>query len=76
MAAVSALAGGASGFADSRLCPVLAETDRELAAATRHPGCYQGASKTIHGDVRGPATCPDGTPVIASGPRRRSVPGS
>ena len=43
MAAVNALAGGASGFADSRPCPALAENGR-VAATTRHPGCYHGAS--------------------------------
>jgi len=45
VAAVNALAGGASGFADSRPCPVLAGTCHELAATTRHPGCYHGASR-------------------------------
>ena len=56
MAAVNALAGGASGFTDSRPCWVLTGTGHELAVTTRHPGCYHGASKTIRGDVRGPAT--------------------
>jgi hypothetical protein len=42
VAAVNALAGGASGFADSRPCPVLAGTGHELAATTRHPGSYHG----------------------------------
>ena len=45
MAAVKALAGGASGFVDSRPCPALAETGHDAAATTRHPGYYNAASR-------------------------------
>jgi NAD dependent epimerase/dehydratase family len=42
VAAVRVLAGGASGFVGSRLCPALAETGHDAVAMTRHPGCYDG----------------------------------
>ena len=45
VAAVNALAGGTLGFVDTRPCPVPAETCHDVAATTRHPGCYHGASR-------------------------------
>ena len=61
MAAVKALAGGTSGFVDSRPYPALAEADHHVAATTRHPRCYNAAQQTIHDDVHDPAAF--GTPL-------------
>jgi hypothetical protein len=57
VAAVKALAGGASGFADSRPCPAPAETGPAWPRQHR-PGCYHGAS--------GPSTVTCTTPVTFS----------
>ena len=43
MAAVKVPVGGASGFVGRPRCATLAETGHDVAAATRHPGCYNGA---------------------------------
>ena len=55
MAAVNALAGGASGFADSRPCPALAENGRRGRDHTP-PRLLPRHQRTIHGDVHDPAT--------------------
>ena len=52
MAAVNALAGGASGFVDTRPCPALAETGHEHTP----PRLLPRRQRTIHADVRDPAT--------------------
>ena len=52
---MKALAGGASGFVDSRPCPALAETGHD-AAATTPPRLLRRRQQTIHGDVHDPAT--------------------